>query len=57
MTHTSRDENDKKKKQILVNALIIKVCKCGNLSGSSQPIVENVSDNCVTKVAKVLEAL
>lgn len=56
MTH-SRDENDKKKKQILVNALIIKVCKCGELSGSSQPIVENLSDNCVAKVAKVLEAL
>jgi hypothetical protein len=46
-----------KKKKILVNALIIKVCKCGNSDGNIHPLAENASENCVTKVTKVLEAL
>lgn len=63
MTQTNGNNKKKgyKKKKILVNALIIKVCKCGILGGIRQPIVENASENCVTncvtKVTKVLEAL
>jgi hypothetical protein len=56
MHKVNRNEKKKsKRKQILVNALIIKVCKCGDLVGSSsKPLKETASENCVTKVLEAL---